>query len=211
MMKLKKKLILLLFLPSVFSLIFPGNLCAAAASAVPYQNTKAQTRYIRRTQSDIQMELYRYLMVSQNREKVKKKVRTLNRGHYHNACVYFTSESLRNVGVNLPNYVNHTGRVRNDKLRNRSLTSNLLSRGWKIERDMTKLLPGDICFTTNSGFGAPTHAYIFMGWVKPGSYDYAYICDNHVYDYGSTYHKRNIRISIPGKEAFSYFMYKPVK
>lgn len=222
-MKLKSLLILLLFLSNFVFLklsflnegscleVFSRKVSVKAAINQGKPSVKPQSGTFKRKQSDVQSQLYSFLSVPSNREKVKNHVRALNRGHYHNACVYYTSEALRHVGVNLPKSVNHTGRPGKDRFKHRSLTQHLLKMGWKIEKDMTKLMPGDVCFTTNGSLGAPTHAYIFMGWVKQGSYDYAYICDNQVYDYGSTYHKRNIRIAIPEKEAFAYFMYKPVK
>ena len=50
-----------------------------------------------------------------------------------------------------------------------------------------------------------------MGWVVENSFDYAYVCDNQSYDYGYTYHKRNVKVALSNKEAFSYFMYLPLK
>jgi hypothetical protein len=50
-----------------------------------------------------------------------------------------------------------------------------------------------------------------MGWVKEGSYDNAYICDNQAKDYDNEiYHIRNIkdRANVNGitKDAFSFFL-----
>ncbi|MPW26115.1 hypothetical protein GC105_09955 [Alkalibaculum sp. M08DMB] len=91
----------------------------------------------------------------------------------------------------------------------------LQERGWKKERDYTKLKRGDVCFTTDSKGnknGGPTHTFIFMGWVKEGNYDYAYICDNQTKDFdGKILHIRNIKnkgyFNGNGKDAFSFFMY----
>jgi hypothetical protein len=49
-----------------------------------------------------------------------------------------------------------------------------------------------------------------MKWVDPGSFDYAYICDNQGNEYGNNvYHKRNIDFATETKDALSYFLYIP--
>ena len=90
----------------------------------------------------------------------------------------------------------------------------LKKKGWKKQSDFEKLSPGDICFTTNENSSKdsnPSHTYVFMKWVKAGSYDYAYVCDNQAKDYsGKIYHIRNIRVTtkVNGfvKDAFAFFM-----
>jgi len=163
------------------------------ASSVNYQSAK-----------DIRTKIYDYLCQDQNRRKVLKSALALNKGRTSNSCVYFVSETLRRNGVPIPKGAGNT----------KQLLAVLNKRGWKKESDFKKLQPGDVCFTTDfngSKKGKPSHTFIFMGWVKPGNYDYAYICDNQIRDYkGNTYHIRNIkgRGKQNGytKEAFSFFM-----
>jgi hypothetical protein len=153
-----------------------------------------------RMQSKLQTSLYNYLTVPANRNAVEKVARKLNRGNYRNTCVYFASESLRKIGYNVPKSVCNT----------RQLVSFLKSKGWKVSYNLNEMHPGDICFTTNHALGAPSHTHIFMGWVKEGSIDYAYIADNQSRDYnGHTYHVRNIRKRQKDKDATRFFMYKP--
>lgn len=150
-----------------------------------------------RTQSSIGTSLYNYLMNYDNRQSTLERAIELHGGNTSNNCVYFASEALRRVGLNVPAYVANT----------LTLTSVLESMGWKIGYDLSLLLPGDICFTTSYGYG-PTHTYTFMKWADPSSFDYAYICDNQGYDYGdNAYHIRNIDFETSTKDKLSYFMY----
>jgi hypothetical protein len=153
-----------------------------------------------RTQSKFQTDLYNYMMYYDNRNSVIERAVALHDGDYSNNCVYFTSEALRRVGMTaLPESVCNT----------RTLTNKLESYGWKLDYDLSKLLPGDICFTTSIDGTGPSHTYIFMKWVDPNSFDYAYICDNQGNEYGSVYHKRNINFATEAKDALSYFLYIP--
>ncbi len=77
------------------------------------------------------------------------------------------------------------------------------------ETDYTKLQKGDICFTTVDSAGSPSHAYIFMGWVKEGKTDYAYVCDGQTSDYDDTLHKRNLSVSTAKKDKIAFFMKAP--
>ncbi|MBW9159201.1 Ig-like domain-containing protein [Clostridium tagluense] len=144
--------------------------------------------------------LYDYLMNEENRQSVMKRAIQLHDGDLSNNCVYFSSEALRRAGLNkLPQSVCNTVQ----------LTNNLKSMGWSISTDFSKLRPGDICFTKAYGYG-PTHAYVFMKWVNPGKYDYAYICDNQGSEYDNQiYHKRNVNFATKAKDPTTYFMYKP--
>lgn len=151
-----------------------------------------------RVQSQIGTNLYNYLMNYDNRQSVLDRAIELHGGDTSNNCVFYASEALRRAGMtDLPESVANTNQ----------LTSQLQSRGWQIDTDLSKLLPGDICFTTSYGNG-PTHTYTFMKWADPKSFDYAYICDNQGYDYnGDAYHERNIDFATETKDALSYFMY----
>ena len=153
-----------------------------------------------REQSKLQTSLYNYLSVAANRNSVEKAARRLNRGNYHNICIYYASESLRRVGYKVPRRICKT----------RELIYYLKSEGWKVSYNLQELKPGDICFTTNNILGAPSHAHIFMEWVKLGSTENAYVVDNQSRDYkGNTYHIRNIRRRLKDKDATRFFMYKP--
>lgn len=149
--------------------------------------------------STLHRNLYNYLMNDNNRQSVMKRAIELHGGDLSNNCVYFASEALRRSGLNdLPKYVCNTV----------ELTGKLKNMGWSTSRDFSKLRPGDICFTKSYGAG-PTHTYVFMKWVIPGRYDYAYICDNQGNEYGSIYHKRNVNFATETKDPTIYFMYKP--
>lgn len=153
----------------------------------------------KRNQSSLQVKLYNYLMNYDNRESVMKRAIELHDNDLTNNCVYYTSEALRRSGLDIPLQVANTT----------TLTSTLQSFGWKRDTDLSKLLPGDICFTTEFGFG-PTHTYIFMRWVNEDYFEYGYVCDNQGDEYGNNaYHKRNINFATAEKEAISYFMYMP--
>lgn len=153
-----------------------------------------------RTQSSVQVNLYNYLMNEDNRQSVWTRAIELHGGVTSNNCAYFASESLRRAGLtSLPEWVANTIQ----------LTQKLLSFGWQICYDLSKLLPGDICFTTSYGNG-PTHTYTFMKWVDPDYHEYGYICDNQGDEYnGSPFHIRNINFATAAKDALSYFMYLP--
>ena len=162
-----------------------------------------------REQSNIQNLLYSYLMDLNNRESVKDAAIKLNNGNQRNSCVYFVSESLRRIGLELPLNVCSTGKISVESSNDNNLSFQLSARGWMYCQNISRLLPGDICFTTLSKAGRPTHTYIFKGWAVQGNEDFAYVCDNQSYDYGKTLHLRNIKNALKGKEAFYYFMFMP--
>ncbi len=152
----------------------------------------------------IEDNLYNYIIDTQHQLNTYNAAVNLHGGVRSNNCVFYASEALRNVGVNLPKDTGYTA----------VLTSRLEQQGWTKERDFKKLLPGSICFTTdiNGGNGDPTHTYIFMGWVTSGEYGRAYICDNQAKSPATgSYHVRNIagKDSFFGKDAFAYFMVSP--
>ena len=92
----------------------------------------------------------------------------------------------------------------------KQLLTELTSMDWKKNTDFTKLEKGDICFTTDMPKkpGVPSHAYVFMGWVEDGKTDYANICDGQIQANGDILHKRNVSISVAGKDKFSFFLRK---
>ena len=155
---------------------------------------------------ELRKNIYKYLQDKNNRIETYYSGVALNNGKSENTCVYFISEVLRKNNYNVPKNMANT----------ESLISFLEQHGWKKKTDYKKLKPGNICFTTD-GCGnkksVPTHTYVFMAWVKEGSYDYAYICDNQAKDYeNKIYHIRNIKnvdkANGYSKDAFSFFMEK---
>lgn len=151
-----------------------------------------------------QVNVYEFMKDEKNQKDIFNSAVKLNDGNSANACVYFISEVLRRNNFSVPKEVCNTEQI---------LTI-LEKANFKRETDYKKLKPGDICFTTDAmgnKNGIPTHTYVFMGWVKEGSYDYAYICDNQAKDYkNKVYHIRNISIIDKAngftKDAFSFFM-----
>lgn len=128
--------------------------------------------------SGIQYNMVRYMSTLANRESVHNKSIALHNGILENNCVYFTSELLRRVGINIPNYIANTVQ----------LERQLLNRGWKKHTNLNNLKPGDIVF---AGYA---HAYTFLGWAGDG---YAYIVDNQKSTFGSVLHKRKVSIKDP--------------
>ncbi len=125
----------------------------------------------------------------------------LHGGSLSNNCVYFASEALRRAGLtDLSESVANT----------RTLTNQLVSRGWQKSQNLDDLKSGDICFTIDADGTGPTHTYTFMKWVDPNYHEYAYICDNQGNEYdGDPYHKRNVNFATASKDPISYFMYIP--
>ncbi|WP_446897898.1 Ig-like domain-containing protein [Clostridium sp. LBM24168] len=155
------------------------------------------------TQSSTGIKLYNYLMDYKNRNDVLERAIKVHAAQGYgdnpssNNCVFYQSEALRSIGINILNSTANTV----------SLTNTLLDMGWKKSSDLSLLLPGDICFTIEYGNG-PTHTYTFMKWVDPKHFDYAYICDNQGNEYGNdAYHKRNINFQTDTKDKIAYFLY----
>lgn len=148
--------------------------------------------------------IYGYMKSKSNQKKVFKDAIALNNNNSSNTCVYFVAEVLRKNDIPVAKEIANTTQ----------LIDVLKNRGWKKDNNYKNLNPGDIVFTTDglgNKNGAPSHAYVFMGWVNEGSYEYAYICDNQAKDYeNKIYHIRNVknRDTANGisKDAFSFFM-----
>lgn len=148
--------------------------------------------------------IYKYLKSEKNQMQIYEAAMKLNNGSSQNTCVYFISEVLRKNNFQIPKETCNTGQM----------IALLEKEGWEKDNNYKNLKPGDICFTTDdkgNKNGVPSHTYVFMGWVKEGNYDYAYICDNQAKDYeNKVYHVRNISITASAngykKDAFSFFM-----
>lgn len=151
---------------------------------------------------NLNQRIYNYMNKPVNRDSVMKQALILNNGKYENDCVFFVSEVLRRLNVDLSEEVSNTYQ----------LMYQLDKRGYKKDINYKKLIPGDVCFTTSDNSGYPTHSFIFMKWEKKDNYDYAYVVDNQQNKYGAIYHKRNIAKSDvyndSSKEAFAFFLRK---
>ncbi|MBU3109954.1 hypothetical protein [Clostridium lacusfryxellense] len=150
--------------------------------------------------------VYDFLMIKSNRIDIYEEAIKLNQGSSQNTCVYFIAQLLRENNLKVPTETSNTEQI----------ISLLKEKGFEKQKDYKKLMPGDICFTTDESgnqSGSPSHTYIFMKWVKDGNYDYAYICDNQAKDYeGKIYHIRNINVIAKAngfdKDKFAFFMRK---
>jgi hypothetical protein len=148
--------------------------------------------------------IHKFLQSEKNRTDAYKAAVKLNQGNSENTCVYFISEVLRRNNFEIAKEIANTTQI----------ISILKEEGWQKDSDYKNLKPGDICFTTDAKGnknGVPTHTYVFMGWVKEGNYDYAYICDNQAKDYDNkVYHVRNLKVVDKAngftKDSFSFFM-----
>ena len=145
--------------------------------------------------SQLQYELYYYMLNPDNQVSVHNRALVLHDGLAINNCVYFQSEVLRRMGLDISNSMANVVKY-----------SNLLSKlGFKKDTNIANLKPGDIVFT--QGY---THVYSFMGWVNPGKYDYAYVVDNQakVFDC-QVYHVRKVDTddSVQDTDAMAFFMY----
>ncbi|MGH4052981.1 MAG: hypothetical protein ACREVX_16920 [Clostridium sp.] len=142
--------------------------------------------------------IFKYLDVEANRTTLLKKAVELNGGSQTGLTVHLLSEILRTNDIAIA-----TNTTTVEKLMN-----SLTSMNWKKNTDATKLQKGDICFTTDmpGKTGVPSHAYVFMGWVKEGKTDYAYIVDGQVEEFNNILHKRNLTITTTTKDKFSFFL-----
>ncbi|SHI95109.1 hypothetical protein SAMN02745163_01090 [Clostridium cavendishii DSM 21758] len=145
----------------------------------------------------LESKIYNYMLNTENQVSVHNKAVQLHSGITINNCAFFTSEVLRRNGLsNIPLSTSLVSQV----------YSQLSRQGFKKDTNIKNLKPGDICFTANY-----RHVYIFMGWVNPGNYDYAYIVDNQARLFnGQVYHVRKINSYEQSKDTdpISYFMYK---
>lgn len=136
--------------------------------------------------------LFSYLASSSNIISTLKGAVALHDGTTKNNCVYFSSEAMRRINVavpigtcNIQQYLKY-----------------LNGNGWSETKDITKITPGSICFTTNDSTGYPTHTFVFMGWVNAGDHTIAYVADNQ----GSTVHTRSM-LATAQTDAFAFFMH----
>jgi hypothetical protein len=139
-----------------------------------------------------------YLKENQNRKASLDKATALNGGSEKGLATTFIAQILRDNGYAIPENIINT----------QALVDQLEKDGWEKITDFNKLEKGDVAFTVKAPSGAPSHTYIFMGWVTEGKTDNGYIVDNQVSEYNDTYHQRNISVSTPKKDKFDFFMRK---
>ncbi|MDO5038525.1 SH3 domain-containing protein [Clostridium sp.] len=126
--------------------------------------------------SKVQENLYYYMMDPEHQKSVDVKAVKLHNGITSNNCVYFASEALRRVGVNIPEETGYTT----------NLEKALKNVGWKKVTNLNQLEPGDVCFA------GEMHAYIFMGWANE-EHTLAYVVDNQKALFNNNiYHERGL-------------------
>lgn len=123
--------------------------------------------------SYLQHKLQKYMSDSKKQDSVHKKSIKLHGGIKSNNCVYFASEALRRVGVNIPKNIAYTT----------NLEKELVKRGWVKSTNISDMQPGDVAFAS------VYHTYIFMQWADN---DTAYIVDNQSDYFGRTLHLRDV-------------------
>ena len=142
--------------------------------------------------SNTNYQLFKYMTYASNQDSVYSSAISLHGGDSSNTCVYFTSEALRRIGVNISTGTANTSQFENQ----------LQSIGFVSIYDLSQLKPGDIVFTNNY-----THVYIFMYWDKDG---YAYVVDNQKTDFdNNTLHRRSILNDVGTTDRASHFFYYP--
>jgi len=155
-------------------------------------NGKTVNTYSNYSHSNTNYQLFKYMTDVNNQMSVDSTAIWLHGGSTSNNCVYFASEALRRIGVDIPKAVANTYQFENQ----------LKSFGFTYSYDFSQLKPGDIIFTNNY-----THVYIFMCWDVDG---YAYIVDNQRTSYGnSVLHRRQIYQDTDISDRATHFFYYP--
>lgn len=169
-----------------------GSLIVNGWNGNTYVGNNGQTVSISDTHSNTQFNLFKYLTDTNNRVSVHYRAIDLHGGDTSNNCVFFTSEALRRVGIDLPLGTCNTY----------DLEDKLEAMGCVKSYDLSQLKPGDIVLT--EGY---THVFVFMGWASDG---YAYVCDNQAdwYD-NKVLHLRPIYTETAMVSKSSHFFYFP--
>lgn len=142
--------------------------------------------------SNTNYQLFKYMTDANNELSVDSTAVALHDGITSNNCVYFSSEALRRIGINIPVSTANTYQLENV----------LKNMGFVYSYDLSQLKPGDIVFT--NGY---THVYIFMGWDKDG---YAYIVDNQRTSFDNqVLHRRKIYEDTATTDRATHFFYYP--
>lgn len=154
-------------------------------------NGESVNTYSNFSHSNTNYQLFKYMTNVNNEASVDSTAVGLHGGDTSNNCVYFTSEALRRIGINIPTGTCNTYQFENI----------LKNMGFTYSYDFSQIKPGDIVFTNNY-----THVYIFMGWDKDG---YAFIVDNQGSMYGGTLHRRLVLQDTATTDRATHFFYYP--
>jgi|GEM_PF-2285744 len=155
-------------------------------------NGEAVNTYSNYSHSNANYQLFKYMTDINNQMSVDNTAVWLHGGATDNNCVFFSSEALRRIGVNIPRSVANTYQLENE----------LKGRGFAYSYDFSQIKPGDIVFTNNY-----THVYIFMCWDRDG---YAYIVDNQRTSYGNlVLHRRKVLEDTAISDRATHFFYYP--
>lgn len=155
-------------------------------------NGQAVNTYSNYSHSNTNYQLFKYMTDPNNELSVDNTALALHGGVTSNNCVYFSSEALRRIGINIPVSTANTYQLENV----------LKNMGFLYSYDLSQLKPGDIVFT--NGY---THVYIFMCWDKDG---YAYIVDNQRTSFDNqVLHKRKIYEDTATTDRATHFFYYP--
>lgn len=155
-------------------------------------NGETVNTYYNYSHSNANYQLFKYMTDVNNQMSVDSTAVWLHGGATDNNCVFFSSEALRRIGVNIPRSVANTYQLENE----------LKGRGFAYSYDFSQIKPGDIVFTNNY-----THVYIFMCWDRDG---YAYIVDNQRTMYGNlVLHRRKVLVDTAISDRATHFFYYP--
>jgi glucan-binding repeat-containing protein len=155
-------------------------------------NGESVNTYYNYAHSNANYQLFKYMTDVNNQLSVDSTAVWLHGGATDNNCVFFSSEALRRIGVNIPRATANTYQLENE----------LKGRGFAYSYDFSQIKPGDIVFTNNY-----SHVYIFMCWDKDG---YAYIVDNQRTMYGNlVLHRRKVLVDTATSDRATHFFYYP--
>jgi glucan-binding repeat-containing protein len=155
-------------------------------------NGETVNTYYSYSHSNANYQLFKYMTDVNNQLSVDNTAVWLHGGATDNNCVFFSSEALRRIGVNIPRSVANTYQLENE----------LKGRGFSYSYDFSQIKPGDIVFTNNY-----SHVYIFMCWDRDG---YAYIVDNQRTSYGNlVLHRRKVLVDTDISDRATHFFYYP--
>lgn len=155
-------------------------------------NGESINTYYNYAHSSANYQLFKYMTDVNNQLSVDNTAVWLHGGATDNNCVFFSSEALRRIGVNIPRATANTYQLENE----------LKGRGFSYSYDFSQIKPGDIVFTNNY-----SHVYIFMCWDKDG---YAYIVDNQRTMYGNlVLHRRKVLVDTATSDRATHFFYYP--
>lgn len=155
-------------------------------------NGQTVNTYSNYSHSNTDYQLFKYMTNVNNQLSVDSAAVALHDGNTSNNCVYFASEALRRIGVNIPKTTCNTYQFENL----------LKSLGFVYSYDFSQIKPGDIVFTNNY-----SHVYIFMCWDKDG---YAYIVDNQRTSFGNqVLHERLVLQDTATTDRATHFFYYP--